>query len=426
MTNQISISAPIPPKAKKAFALGIGMFSILLASYAINAMDRQIFPFLAADIRKQYDFTLADTGLLSTIFTLGMAIAGIPTAYLLARLPRKFVVQIGIAIFSIGTVLTAYSSGFTDMLLYRASTGIGEAMQLTALLAIAGSYFVRYRAAALGAVNLSFGIGAIVGPAFASNLLLSYQNWTVPMIVFGALGFVAMVLISIFVRPSLTEVDGSANRQASQGGAASLLNRNTILLTILSMIGGLVVYGYLGMYPTYLREALHFTPADTGKIMSIFGLGVLASIGGGWLGDRFSPRLVLSLAFLAAAVLGFLIFHGFTSFMGHAILSFIWGLVVSGTVYVNLAGYHVKAVNVKRASDASGLFVTSFYGTGAFAGYIIGSLAQQIGWSNAGIAQISILSIAGMLLAIGLRPSEMALIASPKSNEEALRIVQES
>jgi hypothetical protein len=42
------------------------------------------------------------------------------------------------------------------------------------------------------------------------------------------------------------------------------------------------------MYPTYLREQLHFTPADTGKIMSIYGLGVLA------LGGRRSRRRPIS------------------------------------------------------------------------------------------------------------------------------------
>ncbi|MFX0590959.1 MFS transporter, partial [Glaesserella parasuis] len=108
--------------------------------------------------------------------------------------------------------------------------------------------------------------------------------------------------------------------------------------------GGLCIYGYLGMYPTFLREHLHYTPADTGRVMSIFGFGVFASIFGGWLGDRFHPKLVLSLSFVGTGLLGFLLFSGPTGIWVQSALSFAWGLVVSGVLYVNLAGYHIKAV----------------------------------------------------------------------------------
>ena len=40
------------------------------------------------------------------------------------------------------------------MLIYLAATGIGEAMQLTVMIAIAANYFVGYRAAAIGSMNV--------------------------------------------------------------------------------------------------------------------------------------------------------------------------------------------------------------------------------------------------------------------------------
>ncbi|CEJ10262.1 L-galactonate transporter [bacterium YEK0313] len=384
------------------------MFGVLLLSYVINAMDRQIFPLLAADVRRDYGFSLADTGLLSTIFTLGMAVAGWPTGYLLARYSRKAVLQIGIAIFSVGTVLTAYAAGMADMLVYRAATGIGEAMQLTALIAVATSYFVRYRAVAVGAINASFGVGAILGPIAAAMLLQLEGTWRGPIIGFGLIGFVAMAAIWLCVSPALTEVVDRRDGRAAMGGAASLANRNTVLLTVLSVIGGLIIYGYLGMYPTFLREELKFSPADTGRVMSIYGLGVLASLVGGWLGDRFSPRLVLGAAFLAAAALGYFIFQGATAFVAQAALSFVWGFVISGTIYVNLAGYHVKAVVPSEAGRATGIFVTSLYGAGAFAGYLIGFIAGKAGWVSAGLVQISCLALVGALLSLALRPQAMA------------------
>ncbi|HYR42957.1 MAG TPA: MFS transporter, partial [Terriglobia bacterium] len=58
-----------------ARGLAIAMFIVLLASYVINAMDRQLFPLLVPEVRRQYRFSLADVGLLSTVFTFGMAVA---------------------------------------------------------------------------------------------------------------------------------------------------------------------------------------------------------------------------------------------------------------------------------------------------------------------------------------------------------------
>jgi MFS family permease len=385
------------------------MFAILLASYAINAMDRQLFPLLVSDVRREYGFSLSESGLASTIFTLGMALAGLPAGFLLARSTRKTTIQIGIVIFSSGTALTALAHGFADMLLYRAITGIGEAMQLTALLAATTGYFTRHRGAAAGSINFAYGVGAIVGPVLAGVLLSAWKTWRAPMVIFGLMGMVAMAIIALTVRPWMTELTGELGSRSGRAGALTLLNRNSLILTLMSLIGGMIIYGYLGMYPTYLREHLGYSPGLAATVMSMYGLGALASIGGGWLGDRFSPRIVMGTTFLGAAVLGYLLFHGSPAFAMQTALSFAWGLVVSGSLYVNLAGYHVKAVTSDLVSSASGVFVTSLYGSAAIAGYSIGWLANNAGWETAGLIQISLLSILGLILAAFLRPDRMAL-----------------
>src|SRR3989442_15901346 len=107
-----------------------------------------------------------------------------------------------------------------------------------------------------------------------------------PMVFFGVLGFIAIAAISLTVRPWFTESKASAGDRADSGGAQTLMNRNTILLTAMSVIGGFVIFGYFGVYPAFLREGLHYSPTTTGRGMSVFGLGALGSIGGGWLGRR--------------------------------------------------------------------------------------------------------------------------------------------
>lgn len=385
------------------------MFGVLLASYVINAMDRQLFPLLAPDVRREYGFSLANTGLLSTIFTLGLAVAGVPTGYLLARLSRKVVLQVGIGIFSAGTILTVLSTGFADMLAYRAATGIGEAMQFTVLLAIVANYFAGRRAAAIGWINFCFAVGSIVSPVLGGFARDAYQSWRVPMLLFGCLGLVAIVVVALTVKPWFTEMRSRPDERTVPGGATTVFNRNTILLTLMSLIGGLVIYGYLGMYPTFLREGLHYSSTAAGSVMSAFGIGAMGSIAGGWLGDRWSPRLLLSGAFLCSGVLGYFLFRGSESMAVQVMLSFAWGFVASGTIHVNLAGYHVKAVRSGLASRAAGIFVTSLYGSAAIAGYLMGFIAAHGGWLRAGELQLLLLSLVGGVLALALRPDQMAL-----------------
>jgi hypothetical protein len=90
------------------------------------------------------------------------------------------------------------------------------------------------------------------------------------------------------------------------------------------------------------------------------------------------------------------------------ILTFAYGAIGSGTIYVNLAGYHVKAVRSTLSSRASGMFVTSLYAAAAAAGYLMGGIATHAGWAQAGQIQISLLSIIAGSLALTLRPERMS------------------
>jgi DHA1 family inner membrane transport protein len=408
--EQLSTAQAKPPSEEAGTrAAAIAMYGVLLLAYSVNAADRQLFPLLAHDVRVQYGFSLSDTGLLTTIFTLGLAVAGLPTGYLLARFSRKTVLLLGIGIFSTGTALTVLALGFPDMLVYLAATGIGEAMQLTVMIAIAANYFVGYRAAAIGSMNVFFGLGAFTGPIAGGLLLTAYQNWRAPMIAFGLLGFLMIAVIALTVRPWFSETRRAADARSDLLGAPTLLNRNTVILTVLSVIGGLVLFGFTGMYPTYLREGLHYTPKAAGFVASFYGAGALLSIFGGWLGDRFSPQVVLSAAFFCIAALGYLCFHGSEAIGPRAILTCAYGAIGSGTIYVNLAAYHVKAVRSSLSSRASGMFVTSLYAAAAAAGYVMGGIASHAGWALAGEIQISLLSAIAGGLALTLRPDQMSL-----------------
>jgi MFS family permease len=390
-------------------SIAIVMYSVMLLSYALMAANRFLLPTVATNVRQEFGFTLAQSGLLTTIFTVGLGLGGLPTGYLLSRFSRKTVLLCGIAIFSSAVALTTLATGFWTLLLCLAVMGIGMAMEATVMFALAASYFYRNRAAAIGSVNFCYGLGGIAAPLIASWLLKTYGNWRSPMVVFGLAGSVMIVLIALVVRQWFSETKRATVARAVTGGAPSLMNRNTILLTIISLIYGLVLYGFLGMYPTFLRDGLKFTPTTAGSVYSFFGVGALLSILGGWLGDKLSPKVVLTAAFLATALLGYGFVHAGDSVALQRTLTFAYGVVGSAILYVNLAGYHVKAVESGLASRGSGMFVTSLYASSAAAGYLMGWFANQIGWTAAFGIQISMFSVIAAVLALALRPKEMAL-----------------
>ena len=173
----------------------IAMFVILLLSYILNSIDRSLFSVLAIEVRNAISLSLPKVGLAATMFTLGMGFAGIPTGYLLSIMSRKSVVLLGLLVFSLATLLTAYAKGLPDLLAYRFISGLGEAMQVTALIAIGASYFYRHRALMTGSVSFAYGIGSFIGPTVTASLLNAY-DWRMPFIVFGLAGIVAMAMVA--------------------------------------------------------------------------------------------------------------------------------------------------------------------------------------------------------------------------------------
>jgi len=91
------------------------------------------------------------------------------------------------------------------------------------------------------------------------------------------------------------------------------------------------------------------------------------------------------------------------------LLTFFYGVTGSAVLYVNLAGYQVKALRRSLSSRGSGMFVTSLYAGAAFGGYLLGWIVSRGGWLLAGEIQMSLLCLIGAVLVLALRPREMSL-----------------
>lgn len=406
----------LEPDTKRPAALGVAICALILtASYVVNAMDRQVFPQFVRSINDELHFSLSQGGLLSTIFALGIGLGGIPAGYLLDRWPRKAVTIAGIAIYSFFTIVTVMSVGFWDMLAYRALSGVGEAMQQTALFTIFGAYFFRTRALAIGALNVAYGIGAFAGPILGVHLyLVSGQHWRYPLVVFGILGFVFCVLIAVLVTRSFSEVREpvAAERRPSFTSKAelpaTLFNRNVNLVSLTNVVVGLATFGYVGLYPTFLKTVLHFTPAQAGFAASLYGIGAIAGLPAGWIGDRVRQRWVIFGSLLGTMLTLFLMFEVATLPWEQDVLSCLQGIFGSGFLFVNIYALTQRSVRPEFAGRASGIASSAHYLPAAFAGLLFGALAHRFGWSTAATIQLVMLSIVGMIAMLFVRDDQVS------------------
>ncbi|MGH3658282.1 MAG: MFS transporter, partial [Micromonosporaceae bacterium] len=269
---------------------------------------------------------------------------------------------------------------------------------LTALLAIGTAYFVRHRGVAASSLNFTFGIGALIGPNLGAAILAA-TDWRVPFVVFGLAGFVLFVVVGLAVRPWLTEARAGGQEVVHSEGADRITRRDPMLLAAATVLAGLAIYGYLGLYPTYLRDELDYSATQAALAVSMYGLGALLSLFGGWLGDRFDFRNLLAGSLGLSAICGYGLFSGVDSLAAHLILSFVFGGAISGMVYANLSAGIIKSVRTQIVGQGSGLFVASLYIPAAFAGYLLGWLAVHLGWGTAALIQLSGFSVLAAILA---------------------------
>lgn len=393
---------------------------ILLLSFVINAMDRQIFPMLLNWISKAYGFTLKDAGLLATIFTIGLAVAGIPAGFLLDRWSRKSVIVIGIVIYSIFTMATIYATGFWDMLIYRALTGVGEGMQMAALYVIIGSYFYKDKALAIGGMILGFGLGSFVSPWLGAKLMLATGNWHTPFIVYTVVGFVIAVIVWIILPRPFCESRGpvkennadAANLAAIERVPAEFWNRNLIMVAVAAALLGSSFYGYVSLYTTYLIRALQYTPEAAGIAFGTLGFGSAAtSLIAGWLGDRFPQRWIIALAYVTVVVDGYLMYNTVSSLAGQMACSFVMGAALSGFLNVNCSSFIQRCVRPDMVGRASGVFVTVHFTAGAIAGYLFGLYVEVFSWGMAGIIHLSICPLVAIIAMLFIREDQLFLPA---------------
>jgi MFS family permease len=335
----------------------IGILSVIAAAYVVNAMDRLVFPTLLPSLATEYGFTLLAAGFQATVFTFGFGIAGIPGGFLLDRISRKAMAIVGICVYSVCTVLTGLSVGFYDMAVYRVLSGIGEALQNTAIFTMAGAYFAHNRTLAFGLLNTAYGIGSFIAPRWGAYLVAQTGSWRLPLYVYGGIGLIAALAMLLLVPKRFSEWragDVVTVFDDERHIPERLVNRNTMLVALVAITGGIAGFGYLGLYPTFLRTELGFSIEQAGAAASMFGAGALMGLLCGYLADRINQKWLSIVSLAALSLVGFALFNVVTTPFWQGAFSFLQGTVQSGFFYVNNYSLIQRSVRSKLTGHASG------------------------------------------------------------------------
>jgi hypothetical protein len=106
---------------------------------------------------------------------------------------------------------------------------------------------------------------------------------------------------------------------------------------------------------------------------------------------------------LALSVVGFLLFHGPTTYAAQGMLSLCFGLLVSGYLYPRLVSVLQRNVPASHVNYATPIAMVSFYTPGLVAGYLFGRLSELFGWNAASLLIIALPPLLCFLLTTAYR-----------------------
>jgi MFS family permease len=296
---------PSPPRL--AFTLGV-----LLAINTMNFFDRQILPAVQEKIRKEWRLSDGDLGLLATAFILLYAVVGVPLGLLADVGRRRWLLAVGVGLWSLLTLGSGLAWGFWSLFVMRLGVGIGEASCAPAASSLIGDLVPaerRARALALFMLGLPLGLGLSF---LVSGAVAERRGWQAAFFVAGLPGLLLAVAVLFIADPPRGAADPQGP-EAVRPPFLAVVRRVLGLPTMWWIIASGALHNFnmyaLGTFLSSFLQRYHGVgPERAGQVSGlVYGFGALGIFAAGWLGDRafrrgVSGRLHVAWVALAAAV----------------------------------------------------------------------------------------------------------------------------
>lgn len=216
-------------------------------------------------------------------FGLGMFLFSTPMGTLADRIGRKPIVFLSLAGFIITNVILALVNVPLVFILVRFIEGALVSGLMPAATAMVGdSVPAEKQGRWLGMITTAQATGFALGPGIGGVL---YQLWgfSIPFLISAGIALVAALLAFFMLPETLPASVRARNLQKlsrkekkARAGTSVFFKLVLLILPLLIVDFGLTfVYPFvLPQYPFYLVNALHYTPAEYGVIISVYGLSL--------------------------------------------------------------------------------------------------------------------------------------------------------
>jgi predicted MFS family arabinose efflux permease len=350
----------------------LALWALTLSAFAIGTTEFVIvglIPTIAASLQ----VSVPSSGLLVSLYAIGVAVGAPVLTALTGRLPRKLLLLGLMLLFTAGNLLAWMAPNYEALMAARVLTGLAHGVFFSIGSTIATSLVLKEKAASAIALMFSGLTVALVTGVPLGTFIGQHFGWQTTFLAVSMLGVAAFAGIAVLVPRAI-----AGSKPSSLLAQAAVLKKPRLLLvyamTTLGYGGTFVAFTYLA---PILQQVAGFSAGAVGLVMLVYGVSVaFGNIWGGKLADRKGPVRALQIVFaLLAAVLLVL---QFTAANKIAVLITVlaWGAVAFG----NVPGLQVYVVqragrDAPQAVDvASGLNIAAFnvgIALGAWGGGII-------------------------------------------------------
>lgn len=369
---------------------------LLTALNLLNYMDRSVLSAVQTQIQDEFHSTLAQMGAVTSAFFLVYMFAAPAIGPLADRFSRKWIVVSGAVLWSLATLLTAVTHDYGTLLFRHAIVGIGEAsFGILAPTLVADLFPESKRGRILGVFYLAIPVGTALGYILGGHIG-QIHGWRAPFYLAGAPGILLAIAIAFLPEPPRGLQD-SIPETEERKSIAGLFRNPAFWTATLGMafmtfaIGGISVW-----MPTFLQRERHYTESYAGLMFgAILGIdGIVASLFGGWLGDKLLPRFRGAYYSISAISLGLgvptMLFALNSSGRPMWIAILIAGfLLLLNTAPLNAALINAVGPHIRGLALAANIFVIHLLGD-LFSPSIIGSIADhsslRVGLSTTAVA----------------------------------------
>ncbi|MBL1096870.1 MFS transporter [Streptomyces coffeae] len=280
---------PLPLLALAVSAFGIGTTEFVMMGLLPNVAD-------------DLGTSVPTAGYLVSAYAIGVVVGAPLLTALGSRVPRKRMLVLLMALFTVGNLASALAPSFGSLIAGRVLAGLphGAFFGVGAVVA-ARLVAEERRARAVATMFLGLTIANIVGVPVAT-LLGQHLGWRATFLVVAGIGVVAMAAIARLVPQVPLDQHGGLRQEL---GA---LRDRQVLLGLLT-----AVFGFAGVFAVYsylasmMTEVTGFAESSVTVVLALFGIGMtLGALAAGPLTDRaLRPTLYGSLAALAAVLVLF-------------------------------------------------------------------------------------------------------------------------